>query len=52
MTLKEALTEAYVDLEKPMLIAVDGKLVDRNSIGKFELYDAAKIQVMPILSGG
>ena len=52
MTLKEALAEACVDLEKPMLITVDGRLVDKNSVGRFELHDAAKIQVMPILSGG
>ena len=52
MTLAKALSDARIDLEAPMLITVDGRLVDRSGINHFVLSDGDRIQVMSILSGG
>ena len=52
MTLAEALDEATVDVESPMIITVNDAIVDKSNIGRFELSDNAEICVMPILSGG
>ena len=52
MMLAHALAEACIDTEAPMLITVNGVLVDKSNVGRHALSDGDEIRVMPILSGG
>lgn len=47
-----ALAEKRIDLDAPMLVTVNGKLIDKWDTNRFMLSDGDEIKVMPVLSGG